>query len=360
MTARKSGQSEDSGVSQVLKSPADTIGKAMGRSAELSNVVPGLALYQNTSPTAPNPCTYEPSLLIVPQGKKRVDFGTQSHVFGESTFLLTSIALPIVSRVCVASVEKPYLAFFLKLDMGMVRDVLHTEEVRFLHRPLEHAAWFWGKRRSNCSNRVCAWCNFSIPRRMPHSLANYSSARSFIGCCRERRETACVRSQRWQTRAIERLGRSLGCVKTLRRRLTWMSLHPGRDEQIDSASSLSRSHRNEPAPVSKAASAPCSAAEDADRGVRCRDGSLRGWLRKPESVQSGIQAILREPTDAGHSGTPGIRVMVRFSAPFRFDPRRYWWLQPGPTGRSWRLSGSMQIRPTCWNTSSNPGTLRGR
>src|SRR5580692_7199675 len=41
---------------------------------------------------------------------------------------------------------------------------------------------------------------------MLHSLANYSSARSSIGCFRERRETACVRSQRWQTRAIERLG----------------------------------------------------------------------------------------------------------------------------------------------------------
>jgi AraC-like DNA-binding protein len=27
-------------------------------------------------------------------------------------------------------VAKPYLAFFLKLDMGIVRDVLHTEEVR--------------------------------------------------------------------------------------------------------------------------------------------------------------------------------------------------------------------------------------
>src|SRR5580704_15571313 len=85
MMALKSGQSEDSGVSQALKELADAIGKAMGRSAELSNVVPGLSLYQNTTTTAPNPCTYEPSLLIVPQGKKRVDFGTQSHVFGEST-----------------------------------------------------------------------------------------------------------------------------------------------------------------------------------------------------------------------------------------------------------------------------------
>jgi AraC-like DNA-binding protein len=136
MVARKSGHSEGSGVSQVLKELADTIGKAMGRSAELSTVVPGLALYQNTTPTAPNPCNYEPSLLIVPQGKKHVDLGKQSYVFGESTFLLTSIELPIVSRVCVASVEKPYLACFLKLDMGIVRDVLHTEEVRISAPPV--------------------------------------------------------------------------------------------------------------------------------------------------------------------------------------------------------------------------------
>ena len=136
MAARKSGHSEGSSISQVLKELADTIGKAMGRSAELSNVVPGLALYRNTAPTAPNPCTYEPSLLLIPQGKKRVDLGKQSYVFGESTFLLTSIELPIVSRVSVASVEKPYLAFFLKLDMGIVRDVLHTEEVRVSAPPV--------------------------------------------------------------------------------------------------------------------------------------------------------------------------------------------------------------------------------
>jgi AraC-like DNA-binding protein len=143
--ARKSGQSEEFCLSQVLKELADAIGKVVGRSAELSSVVPGLALYQNTTPTAPNPCTYEPSLLIVPQGKKHVDLGKQSHVFGETTFLLTSIALPIVSRVCAASGAKPYRAFFLRLDMGMVRDVLHTEEVRVPPPPVGTRGMVLGK-----------------------------------------------------------------------------------------------------------------------------------------------------------------------------------------------------------------------
>src|ERR1700694_5379881 len=105
MMTRKSKQSEDTSVTQMLKELAGSISKALNGAADLSTGVPGLTLYRNTAPTAPNPCTYEPSLLLIPQGKKRVDLGKQNYVFGESTFLLTSIDLPIISRVCTASVE---------------------------------------------------------------------------------------------------------------------------------------------------------------------------------------------------------------------------------------------------------------
>ena len=136
MNAKKPKQSDDPQIAQVLQELANAISKVMCHASEVSTAVLGLTLYQNTVPTAPNPCTYVPSLLIIPQGKKRVDLGKQSYVFGESTFLLTSIELPIISRVCAASAEKPYLAFFLKLDMGMVRDVLHSEEVHIPPPPV--------------------------------------------------------------------------------------------------------------------------------------------------------------------------------------------------------------------------------
>src|SRR5579862_6621472 len=99
MMAHKSKRRNDPRLTQVLKELAGAIDKALGWAVNLSTGVPGLALYRNTAPTAPNPCTYEPSLLLIPQGKKRVDLGKQSYVFGESTFLLTSIELPIVSRI---------------------------------------------------------------------------------------------------------------------------------------------------------------------------------------------------------------------------------------------------------------------
>ena len=129
MQSKRAGEKKDPQVISMLADLAMRIGKAMGNALQMATTVPGLALYQNTAPTAPNPCTYEPSLLVIPQGQKRVDLGKEGYVFGETTFLLTSIELPIVSSVCAASAERPYLAFFLKLDMGMVRDVLHSDEV---------------------------------------------------------------------------------------------------------------------------------------------------------------------------------------------------------------------------------------
>jgi AraC-like DNA-binding protein len=112
-----------------LQELARQIGKILGNKAEQITAMHRLTLYRNAAPTAPTPCTYEPSLLIIPQGRKRVDLGKQSYLFGQSSFLLTSIELPIVSQVAVASADRPYLAFFLKLDMAIVREVLHSEEV---------------------------------------------------------------------------------------------------------------------------------------------------------------------------------------------------------------------------------------
>ena len=58
-----------------------------------------------------------------------MDLGSTNYLFGQSRFLLTSLELPVVSQVITASEDAPYLAFFLKLDISTVRDILNTEEV---------------------------------------------------------------------------------------------------------------------------------------------------------------------------------------------------------------------------------------
>src|SRR5258706_10389179 len=126
---RKRGDANATRLSHLLTELAKKISNSLGDSGERATEVPGLVLYRRTAPTAPTPSTYEASLLVIAQGRIRVDLGKASYVFGKSRFLLTSLELLAVSQVITASEKAPYLALSLKLDMSTVRDILNTEEV---------------------------------------------------------------------------------------------------------------------------------------------------------------------------------------------------------------------------------------
>jgi AraC-like DNA-binding protein len=74
------------------------------------------------------PTTYEPSLAIFVQGRKRVNMGGVTYLCDETTFLLTSVDVPVVSQI-FASEEAPYFAIRLGLDMQMVREIINREEL---------------------------------------------------------------------------------------------------------------------------------------------------------------------------------------------------------------------------------------
>jgi len=131
---RKIGDAKASRLSHLLAELAKRISNSLGDSCERATEVPGLMLHRRTAPTVPNPSTYEPSLLVIAQGRIRVDLGKSSYVFGQSRFLLTSLELPVVSQVITAREKAPYLAFFLKLEMSTVRDILNTEEIQVPER----------------------------------------------------------------------------------------------------------------------------------------------------------------------------------------------------------------------------------
>jgi len=91
--------------------------------------VPGLTLTRRTGPTTPTSGTYEPSVCVVAQGRKRVTLGQTMFIFDESRFLLASLDLPIIGQVIEASEAKPYLGLLLKLEMPVVRELLSREEI---------------------------------------------------------------------------------------------------------------------------------------------------------------------------------------------------------------------------------------
>ncbi|HXM42689.1 MAG TPA: AraC family transcriptional regulator [Bryobacteraceae bacterium] len=123
---------------QVLrKELARKIALIVGSAESRATDIPGLTLHRRTAPTAPCSMTYQPGLTVIAQGRKRVELGRNIFIYDASRFLLTSVDLPVVSRVIDASEEAPCLALSLKLEMPMVRDLLSREEIRVAEPPSE-------------------------------------------------------------------------------------------------------------------------------------------------------------------------------------------------------------------------------
>jgi AraC-like DNA-binding protein len=79
--------------------------------------------------------TYQPSVTVIAQGRKRVELGRRIFIYDASRFLLTSVDLPVVSRVIEASDKVPCLALSLKLEMPVVRELLSREEIQVAETP---------------------------------------------------------------------------------------------------------------------------------------------------------------------------------------------------------------------------------
>lgn len=89
----------------------------MGSAENRATEIPGVTLHRRTAPTAPCSATYEPGVTVIAQGRKRVELGRTTFIYGESRYLLTSVNLPIVSEIMEASEEVPCPAMSLKLEI---------------------------------------------------------------------------------------------------------------------------------------------------------------------------------------------------------------------------------------------------
>ena len=118
---------EPSGVAEMRAELARKIAAHAPVAGEHATSIPGLTLYRRTD-TACYPATYEPSLAVFVQGQKRVTLGRTTYLCDGSTFLLSSVDVPVVSQIVAASEEVPLLSLLLKIDMAVVREILgHTE-----------------------------------------------------------------------------------------------------------------------------------------------------------------------------------------------------------------------------------------
>ena len=119
----------DPAVTELRRELAGRIASHAPTPGEHRTPVPGLALFRRTAPTPCYRAAYEPSLTVFAQGRKRINLGGTIYLCDGSSFLLSSIDVPVESQIVEASEEVPMLSMHLRLDMPTVREVLSREDL---------------------------------------------------------------------------------------------------------------------------------------------------------------------------------------------------------------------------------------
>lgn len=122
---------EDRGrdVIEMRRSLARRIAAHTHSEGEHPTAVDGLVLFRHTTPGDCHWTTCEPSLSIFVQGRKLINLGEAEYLCDGSSFLVSSIDVPIRSQILEASEAVPLLSFRLRLDMSAVQEVLGREDL---------------------------------------------------------------------------------------------------------------------------------------------------------------------------------------------------------------------------------------
>lgn len=111
-------------MQQSLQQLALLIRRHAPSSGTHPTLVPSLQLMHATELTEPLESVYKPSICIVAQGAKTSSLSNETYRYDPSTYLVTSVDLPIKSQITEASLETPYLGIKLIFDANVILDIV--------------------------------------------------------------------------------------------------------------------------------------------------------------------------------------------------------------------------------------------
>jgi AraC-like DNA-binding protein len=97
--------------------------------------IAGLTLHRIMRPGGPKPAIQMPALSLIAQGSKRLLVGGEEYEYDPLHYMVTSVDLPAVGMVTVASSTQPYLGLRLDLDVEAIVELIQDEKLP----PVAHA-----------------------------------------------------------------------------------------------------------------------------------------------------------------------------------------------------------------------------
>jgi len=84
----------------------------------------GVTLFRITQPLPRQAAVYEPWILIVARGSKRVYFGGDVYLYDADNYLVTAVPMPAECEIPRASAAEPYLSLAIRVDPAMIGGLL--------------------------------------------------------------------------------------------------------------------------------------------------------------------------------------------------------------------------------------------
>ncbi|MBW7475573.1 AraC family transcriptional regulator [Paenibacillus oenotherae] len=115
---------ESQRTEQALQQLALLIRRHAPTSGTYRTEVPSLSLMHATHLSEPLESVYKPSICVVAQGAKIASLANETFRYDPSTYLVTSVELPITGRIVDASPEIPYLSLKLSFDADVIMEIV--------------------------------------------------------------------------------------------------------------------------------------------------------------------------------------------------------------------------------------------
>ncbi|MEM7035121.1 MAG: AraC family transcriptional regulator [Chloroflexota bacterium] len=90
----------------------------------LKSSIEQLSFFKASVPQTTIPHYYEPSIVVVGQGKKRCYIGDKVYEYGKGDFLIMFLPMSLNVEIVEASPENPFFAAGIGIDLGRLADVL--------------------------------------------------------------------------------------------------------------------------------------------------------------------------------------------------------------------------------------------
>ena len=106
---------------QLLK---DKICHLLPKSFMLDTSIEGFSIFRADNTSGDIYCTYKPMIIVVLQGEKQLNLAGDICKYGANQYLLSSVDMPIMSKIIKATKTEPFLSMILNLDDKIISNLL--------------------------------------------------------------------------------------------------------------------------------------------------------------------------------------------------------------------------------------------